>query len=83
MEVTHAYIKEVAGLIAKEVQEILAVNQIQGRWLTLEEAMQYAKVSSVNTIKKWIDQGLIYAKKVGQWKVDRESIDAYFESDKY
>ncbi len=83
MEVTHSELEALADLIAKQVKSILAVDQVQGRWLTLEEAMQYAKVSSVNTIKKWIAEGLIYAKKAGQWKVDRESIDSYFESDKY
>lgn len=83
MEANHTELEALADLIAKQVQSILAANQVQGRWLTLEEAMQYAKVNSVNTIKKWIAEGLIYAKKVGNWKVDRESIDTYFESDKY
>ena len=83
MDATHTELEALANLIAKQVEARLAVNQVQSRWLTLAEAMQYAKVESVNTIKKWINEGFIYAKKAGQWKVDRDSIDAYFESDKY
>lgn len=80
MEATHIELEALANLIAKQVESILAVKQMQSRWLTLEEAMHYAKVSSVNTIRKWIREGHIYAKKAGQWKIDRESIDAYFRS---
>jgi hypothetical protein len=54
-----------------------------GRWLTLKEAMTYAKVKSPNTIKKWIAEGYIYAnKRTGSWIIDRQSIDDWYLADK-
>ena len=53
-----------------------------GRWLTMKEAMTYAKVKSVNPIKKWIVEGYIYAhKRTGSWIIDRQSIDDWYLAD--
>lgn len=67
-------IRKIAKIIAEELQ----VAAIWNKWLTLKEACQYAKVSP-NTIRRWIDEGLIYATKTtGAWRIDRESIDDFF-----
>jgi len=82
-ETTHSEIEYLADVVAIKVAEIMTANQVHGRWLTLDEAKTYARVKSINTIKKWIDEGYIYAfKSTGNWKVDRKSIDVYFESDR-
>ena len=53
-----------------------------GRWLTMKEAMTYAKVKSVNPIRKWIVEGHIYAhKRTGSWIIDRQSIDDWYLAD--
>ena len=73
--------EEPADLIVRE--EANATPMPIGRWLTLKEAMTYAKVKSVNTIKKWIAEGYIYAhKRTGSWIVDRQSIDDWYLADK-
>lgn len=52
------------------------------RLLTVKEACKYMKVSRP-TLHKRIDEGFIYAKKDGgKWKIDQESIDTYFNSDR-
>ena len=52
------------------------------KWLTLQEACTYSRRSS-NTMKRLILQGKIYgSKKEGEWIVDRESIDGYFNADR-
>lgn len=72
-----------AATIAKEVAANILATATPGRWLTLKEAMAYAKVKSEDTIKKWINNGYIYGhKRSGQWIVDRVSIDDWFSSDK-
>lgn len=83
MELTHRDLETLANLVAKEIEAIISARSLPGRWLTLREAMRYAKVKSPNTIKKWIDDGLIYAfKRSGKWIVDRESIDDWYNSEK-
>ncbi|NPU86564.1 MAG: helix-turn-helix domain-containing protein [Syntrophaceae bacterium] len=72
-----------AAMIAKGVEANIIAKTTPGRWMTLKEAMAYAKVKSEDTIRKWINSGYIYAhKRTGQWIVDRESIDDWFSSDK-
>lgn len=57
---------------------------VQGRWLTVKEAMDYAKVKSRSTLMKWIDAGYIYAhKRTGEWIIDRNSIDDWYNSERY
>ena len=83
MYLTHRDLEALANLVAKEIEAIISARFLPGRWLTLREAMGYAKVKSPNTIKKWIDDGLIYAfKRSGEWIVDRESIDDWYNSEK-
>lgn len=83
MKLSHTDIASLAEFIAEQVKiDILSTVTI-GRWLTLQEAMKYAKVKSVNTIRNWINEGYIYAhKRSGSWIVDRESIDDWFLSEK-
>ena len=83
MEVARTDIQALASIIAQEVRSNILATLSPGRWLTLSEAMAYAKVKSPNTIKKWINEGYIYAhKRSGEWIVDRESIDDWFLSEK-
>lgn len=80
---SHSDIEAIADLIAKQVKSNVLASCAPRRWLTLQEAMDYSRVKSVNTIKKWIDEGYIYGhKRSGQWIVDRESIDDWFLSEK-
>jgi len=52
------------------------------KWITLQEACIYAR-RSVNTIKKLIQEVKIYGtKRDGEWIVDRESIDAFYNCDR-
>ena len=75
----HTEIEQLADIISKRILEAQPLR----RWLTLSEAMRYAKVKSRDTIRRWIDEGYIYAhKRTGQWIVDRESIDDWFGSQK-
>ena len=49
----------------------------------MNEALEYAKVKSVKTLKMWIDKGYIYGyKRSGSWIIDRQSIDDWYSSDK-
>jgi len=65
-----------------ELEEANTTPMPTGRWLTMKEAKLYAKVRSVNTIKKWISEGYIYAhKRTGSWIIDRQSIDDWYLSD--
>lgn len=83
MDLNHQDISALATLVASQVQADILSKLSPGRWLTLKEAMAYAKVKSEDTIRKWINEGYIYAhKRSGQWIVDRESIDDWFLSDK-
>lgn len=74
----HSEIRKIAKIIAEEIQMAALWN----KWLTLEEARKYAKVSR-NTLRRWIDEGLIYASKTtGEWRIDRETIDDFFSSER-
>ena len=83
MDLTHNDMKTLATFIAEAVGEIIAAEKITGRWLSLSEAMEYAKVKSSNTIKKWIDEGYIYGfKRSGEWIIDRDTIDDWYSSER-
>jgi hypothetical protein len=83
VNINHQDISALSSMIASQVQADILSKLSPGRWLTLREAMAYAKVKSVTTIRAWIGNGYIYAhKRSGQWIVDRESIDDWFLSDK-
>lgn len=79
MELTHQDIEAIARVISREVKDAVRADMNPGRWLTLPEAMAYAKVRSPDTIRRWIKEGHIHAhKRTGQWIVDRTSIDDWY-----
>jgi hypothetical protein len=79
-----ARLEKVAEVVAAKVMETLRTELSYGRWLTVKEAMAYAKVKSKNTMLKWINEGHIYAfKRSGEWIIDRESIDDWFNSERF
>lgn len=76
-------LEQVAEVVAARVVETLRSELSYGRWLTTKEAMAYAKVKSKTTLLKWIHDGHIYAhRRSGEWIVDRESIDDWFNSER-
>jgi adenylate kinase len=78
----HTEIATIAEIVAREVSAKVSAMST-GRWLTLQEAKEYAKVRSDDTIRGWIDKGYIYAfKRSGHYIVDRESIDDWYNSDR-
>lgn len=80
MQLQRSDIEAIAAILIKE---LCAVQVLPGRWLTLKEAMEYCKVKHPDTIRAWINNGYIYGhKRTGQWIIDRQSIDDWFESDK-
>jgi len=50
------------------------------KWLKLPEACRYARMSK-NTLKKYIQLGRFSGERLesGQWRINRESIDDYFQ----
>ena len=79
MELTHSDLEQIADLVAERVLDNM--RQTPGKWLTLKEAKEHAKVKATSTIMSWINEGYIYAfKRSGEWVVDRESIDDWFNS---
>ncbi len=71
-----------AEMVAEKLKENIQ-NATVGRWLTMNQALEYAKVKSVKTLKMWIDKGYIYGhKRSGNWIIDRQSIDDWYSSDK-
>lgn len=52
------------------------------KWITLNEACLYAR-KSINSMVKLIVRNKIYGtKRDGEWIVDRESIDAYYNCER-
>jgi hypothetical protein len=60
------------------IEQITHLLDLSQRWLKIEEACSYAKMSR-NTLMKCIDNGDIKGKKrkKGGWIIDRLSIDEY------
>ena len=82
MELTHTDLEAIAASIAGKVADTIRADHTVQRWLTLEEAVAYAKASK-NTLRRWIDAGHIYAfRRTGKLIVDRESIDTWYSSEK-
>jgi hypothetical protein len=76
-------LETLAALVAKELATSISAAAVPGKWLTLKEAMAYCKVKHPDTIRTWITEGYIYGhKRTGQWIIDRESIDDWFNSEK-
>jgi hypothetical protein len=81
MTPTHTEITAIADIVAREVSDRIAASMLPGRWLTMQEAQAYAKVRSIDTIKKWVREGLIYGRPRsgrGDWIIDRNSIDRFY-----
>lgn len=81
MELTRNDIDNIADIVAERILGNLSIAHM-GRWLTVKEAMAYAKVKSVNTIREWIKQGYIKGHKRGgngDWIIDRQSIDDWYQ----
>lgn len=82
MNLTHTDLEAIAVSIAGKVTDTMRADQTVQRWLTLEEAVAYAKASK-NTLRGWIDKGYIYGfKRTGKLIIDRESIDKWYSSEK-
>lgn len=81
MELNQNQLKHLARFIADEIR--VDFSTPPGRWMTMDEAKEYARVKSKNTLKSWIRKGKIYGYKRsarGDWIIDRESIDAFYNS---
>ena len=81
----HTEIRAIAEIVAREVSARISAMAVPGRWLTMKEAQAYAKVKSLNTIKKWVNEGAIYGRPRsgrGDWIIDRDSIDKFYLEDK-
>ena len=77
----HTEIAAIADIVAREVTAKIMASSVPGRWLTMKEAMEYAKVRSINTMKKWVEEGRIDGRPRsgrGDWIFDRESIDRFY-----
>ncbi len=79
---TRENIESLAEIVADKILARNRINQTPGKWLTIKEATEYAKVSR-RKMMGWIDEGYIYGfKRTGEWIVDRESIDNWYSSEK-
>ena len=68
--------------LAKELARKIKSELHFNKWLTMDEACEYAKVSR-ETFRKWINDGDVYAAKIGGvYRVDRESIDDLFNCER-
>ena len=75
-------IELLAKLVAERVMETVQAGSADPRWLTIDEAMVYAKTSK-KMLRSWIDEGHIYGfKRTGRYVVDRESIDRWYNSER-
>lgn len=86
---THTEIEQIAPVLAGHVADLIMARIAPGRWLTLNEAMAYAKIKSRRRIMEMINRGDIYAyrgdtetERGGNWLVDRITIDKLYESGK-
>ncbi len=82
---THTEIAAIADIVVREVTAKIMASSVPGRWLIMSEAMGYAKVKSINTMKKWVEEGRIYGRpRSGRrdWIIDRESIDQFYLEEK-
>ena len=78
---TQQDVMEKMDCLIKKIDQLKSDRPV-GRWLTMEEATEYAKIKS-KTICKWIKQGYIYGfKRSGNWIIDRKSIDDWYSSEK-
>lgn len=82
MDLTRTELEAIADAIAGKVLDNIRSDQVAQKWLTIEEAIDYAKTSK-NTLRRWIDAGYIYAfRRTGKLIVDRDSIDSWYSSER-
>ena len=78
----HSEIQEVSNAVAEQVFSCLSQKMTPGRWLTMSQALDYAKIKSKNTMLKWVKEGLVYGfRRSGTWIIDRDSIDKWYTSE--
>lgn len=78
----HSEIQEVSNAVAEQVFSCLSQKMTPGRWLTMSQALDYARIKSKNTMLKWVKEGLVYGfKRSGTWIIDRDSIDKWYTSE--
>jgi Na+/H+ antiporter NhaA len=81
---TDTDIATLSDSILKVVSARMAAESVYSKWLTVSEAMRYAEVKSRKTILAWINEGYIYAfRRTGSWVIDRESIDSWYNKDRF
>jgi hypothetical protein len=81
---SQADIQEVSRAIAERVFSSMSQKMTPGRWLTMSEALNYARIRSKTTMLKWLNQGFVYGfKRSGTWIIDRESIDKWYSSETF
>ena len=84
MLTTDTDITALSEAIFKAVSDCTAAEPVYSKWLTVTEAMLYAQVKSRKTILSWINEGYIYAfRRTGSWVIDRESIDNWYNKDRF
>ena len=72
----------IAEIVAEKLNEHFQDAPV-GRWLTMPQALEYAKLKTEKTMRMWIKRGYIYGfKRSGSWIIDRQSIDDWYSSDK-
>jgi len=85
MNLTHTDLEQIADLVADKI--LFKLDIPLGKWLTLEEAKQLLRRKSRNGIMRLIREGHFYAKqtgnKAGEWLIDRESIEAWLNSERF
>ena len=75
-------IELIAEIVAERLKEQFQAAPV-GRWLTMPQALEYAKLKTEKTMRMWIKKGYIYGfKRSGTWIIDRQSIDDWYSSDK-
>lgn len=76
-EVLDTLANNLSDRIVQRIDEL----RLHKKWLSMKEAMDYTGKSR-NTIKKWLEEGYIDGKKTtGNWQINRESIEDWFQSD--
>lgn len=84
MPMNDADITALSKSITIAIAERMGVQPVYSKWLTVSEAMLYAEVKSRKTILAWINEGYIYAfRRTGSWIIDRESIDKWYNKDRF
>ena len=75
-------IELIAEIVAEKLNEHFQDAPV-GRWLTMPQALEYARLKTEKTMRMWIKRGYIYGfKRSGTWIIDRQSIDDWYSSDK-